>query len=158
MQANPKADIVASHTISIDLPVQQCQRLFTPAGETHWVEGWQPRYLHPADGRTEAGMLFITGDGAETTTWVLQTYTQAPYRARYARVTPASRWGFVEVECRSSGEQTTQVQVTYEMHALTPEANAVLKGFEPEPFAAMIDGWKACIDRQLETLRHLTIR
>ncbi len=45
---NMKSTITASHAITIDLPIRQCQMLFTPAGEERWVDGWQPRYLHPA--------------------------------------------------------------------------------------------------------------
>lgn len=150
--------IVASHAITIDMPVQQCQMLFTPAGEELWVDGWQPRYLHPHDGTTAQGMVFATGSGEETTVWFMTEFTREPYRARYARVTPGSRWGFVDVECKPVGEGKTQVRVTYELHALSPAAEGLLKGFEPAPFAAMIDDWKRRIDQELDALRHATIR
>lgn len=150
--------IVASHSITIDMPVRQCQMLFTPAGEELWVEGWQPRYMHPRDGSTVQGMVFTTGSCDETTVWFMIEFTREPYRARYARVTPESRWGFVDVECRPFGEGATQVRVTYELQALNPTAEAVLKGFEPGPFAAMIDDWKRRIDQKLDMLRGARIR
>lgn len=152
------ASIVASHTITIDMPVRQCQMLFTPAGEELWVDGWQPRYLHPHDGTTVQGMVFATGSGEETTVWFMTEFTREPYRARYARVTPASRWGFVDVECEPVGEDETQVRVTYELQALSPAAEGVLEGFEPGPFAAMIDDWKRRIDQKLDALRDARIR
>ena len=43
------------HRITVDLPVDAAFMLFTPAGEELWVDGWAPRYVHPSDGRTEAG-------------------------------------------------------------------------------------------------------
>jgi hypothetical protein len=150
--------IVASHRVTIDLPVRQCQMLFTPAGEELWVDGWQPRYLHPEDGRTVEGMLFTTGSAEEMTVWVLTEFSRDPYRARYARVTPASRWGFVEVVCVSLGDEVTQVSVAYQMHALNAAGATILQDFEPAPFVAMIDHWKACIDQRLDMLRYAVIR
>jgi hypothetical protein len=150
--------IIASHAITIDLPVQQCQMLFTPAGEELWVEGWEPRYLHPHDGATAQGMVFATGSGEETTVWFMTEFSREPYRARYARVTPASRWGFVDVECKPASAASTQVLVTYELQALSSSGETALKDFEPAPFAAMIDDWKRLIDQKLGVLRHATIR
>ena len=150
--------IVATHRITIALPVAQCQMLFTPAGEELWVEGWAPRYLHPADGRTVQGMVFLTGSGDETTIWCLTTFSRDPWCARYARVTPASRWCHVDVVCTPLGDAATQVAVTYTLQALQPTATAMLDHFAPQPFAAMIDGWKRCIDLKLDALRSAVIR
>jgi hypothetical protein len=150
--------IVASHSIVIDIPVRQCQMLFTPAGEELWVDGWQPKYMDPCDGRTVQGMFFATGSGDETTVWFMTEFTRAPYRARYARVTPASRWGFVDVECKELDEHATHVQVTYQLYALTTSAEDVFKNFEPKPFIAMINEWKRLIDAKLEILRDAKIR
>ena len=152
------AEMLACHTITLAIPVRQCQRLFTPAGEELWVDAWQPRYLHPPDGSTVQGMIFLTGQAEETTTWLMTEFSQDPYRARYARVTPASRWGFVQVVCTPFDETTTQVEVTYAMHALSRDGSTALKGFESEPFVAMIEGWKQRIDLRLEALRVAHIR
>jgi len=153
-----KTSIVASHAIHIDIPVRQCQMLFTPAGEELWVDGWQPRYMHPPNGSTTQGMVFTTGSGDETTVWFLSEFSREPYRARYARVTPASRWGFVEVACKPTTDNATQVLITYELQALNPKGEEVLKDFEPAPFASMIEDWKRCIDEQIDTLRGASIR
>lgn len=150
--------IVASHAIHVELPIRQCQMLFTPAGEELWVDGWKPRYMHPKDGSTAQGMVFTTGSADELTVWVMTEFTREPYRARYARVTPASRWGFVDVECTPQGTEATQVSVTYSMHALNAAGSVVLEDFAPEPFAAMINSWKASIDQRLDALRTASIR
>jgi hypothetical protein len=152
------AAITASHTITIELPVQQCQMLFTPAGEELWVDDWAPRYLHPADGHTAKGMAFMTGSADELTVWTLAEFSQSPHRACYLRVTPALRWGFVEVACTPCDAQATQVTVTYTMRALNAAGAETLKGFEPAPFAAMIDHWKECIDQRMSLLRDSRIR
>ncbi len=150
--------ITASHTITIDLPIDACQRLFTPAGEELWVDGWQPRWLEPADGRTVQGMVFTTGSGDDLTVWTLMTWTQNPHRARYARVTPASRWGFVDVACDAQGASSTNVTVSYTLHALNGAGEQALEAFAPTLFAEMIDGWKADIDGRIDQLRVAVIR
>lgn len=37
----------ASHRIHLGLPPDDCLRLFTPADEERWVDGWRPRYVPP---------------------------------------------------------------------------------------------------------------
>jgi hypothetical protein len=89
------------HRIVVNLPIDQAFMLFTPAGEELWVDGWAPRYVHPADGRTEAGMVFSTGAGDEVTHWLLADFDRAAHRSRCVRCTPASRMTVVEVQCRA---------------------------------------------------------
>lgn len=144
---------LVSHTIRLPAPADACQRFFTPAGETLWVDGWQPRYLHPADGRTVEGMVFTTGSGDALTFWSLADYrsTPEPY-ARYTRVTPASRSAFVEVRCTPVGSSETDVEVRYSLTALTPQGEADLADFEEAPFVRMIEGWRERIEARLPAL------
>jgi hypothetical protein len=150
----------ARHAMTLALPVGPCQMLFTPAGEELWVEGWRPCYHHPPDGRTCEGMVFATGAGEEHTLWSLVDFERGParYRARYSRVTPALRSGLVEVVCEPLAEAATRVQVSYEMTALTPAGEASLQAYEPEPFARMIEGWRAQIEARLPALAQARIR
>lgn len=143
------ARIHARHTIQIALAPDDAFALFTPAGEERWVDGWAPLYVHPADGRTEAGMVFETGEGDERTVWMLLDLDAAAHRVRYARVTPASRTGTVEVACTAIGAARTQVTVTYLLTALSEAGATMLEGFEGARFAAMIDGWRTQIERHL---------
>jgi hypothetical protein len=149
--------IASSHRIRIELPINQCQKLFTPAGEAHWVEGWSPTYLYPSDGATTAGMVFATGEGDERTLWMLVDYTQHPHRARYARTTPASRIGTVDVFCEAADAHSTEVTVTYAMTALTPEGETILGDFTEAPYRKMIEHWKERIDGRLAQLRTIDI-
>ncbi|MGE0312231.1 MAG: SRPBCC family protein [Lautropia sp.] len=148
---------IASHTITIALPVRQCQMLFTPAGETLWVAGWAPRYLHPSDGTTTPGMVFMTGTGEDTTVWTLTHFSASPHHARYARVTPASHWGFVDIACDPVQAKRTRVTVTYAMQATCASDPTLPAHYAPDAFAAMIDGWKRRIDERLDALRDARI-
>lgn len=148
----------ASHRIVVDAPIDRCFMFFTPAGETLWVEGWQPTYLHPADGRTEAGMVFTTGQGPDHTVWMLADFDRAAHRSRYARVTPGSRTGFVEVHCRALEAGRTEVEVAYTLTALSEAGAQALQAFEGERFAQMIDGWSREIAARLDLLLRAEIR
>jgi hypothetical protein len=147
--------VVSEHTIAVPLPLETAFMLFTPAGEELWVDGWQPTYLHPASGHTEAGMVFTTGSGPEFTVWTLADFDREAHRSRYVRCTPASRLAIVEVAC-SAGAAHTSVQVRYTVTALAEDAS--LEAYEGERFAAMIDGWAQAIAERRETLLTAPLR
>jgi hypothetical protein len=146
------------HCIVVQAPVDRCFMFFTPAGEELWVEGWRPQYLHPADGRTEAGMVFTTGHGGEATVWLLADFDRAAHRSRYVRCTPGSRTGTVEVCCRALDGERTEVEVVYALTALSAEGEQALENYEGQAFAQMIDGWAREIEARLAELLSATIR
>ncbi len=131
---------------------------FTPAGEELWVDDWRPRYLHPDDGRTEAGMVFTTGEGDEHTIWTLVDFDRDRHRSRYVRCTPATRTGLVEVVCRAVDASRTEVSVSYTLTALSEHGREALAAYEGERFAAMIDGWARQIAARRELLLAADIR
>jgi hypothetical protein len=148
-----------SHRIELPLPLLQCQRLFTPAGEELYIEGWVPQYVYPADGRTEAGMVFTTGSGEQFTLWVLVDFETGPrHVARYSRVMPALRSDFVEVWCEALGAERSAVTVRYTLTALAPAGERSLDDFTAAAFAARIEGWREAIEARLPALRSAVIR
>lgn len=137
------------HDIVLDGPLDRVFPLFTPIGEKLWVDGWQPEFLHPEDGETSEGMVFRTRHGEEETLWACVDWDPAGHRVRYARVTPASRFGFVEVTCREAGAGRTEASVAYKFTALTPDGQSHLADLTEAAFAGMIDGWKTSINAWL---------
>ena len=121
--------------------------LFTPRGEEDWVPGWEPSYLSPSTGQTQEGMVFTTGKDEEMTFWTCLQWRPEDGHARYLRITPASRFAYVDVQCRPDGEHRTRVQVSYEIHALTVAGTSWLEAFTEDAFAAMIDEWSVLIQR-----------
>jgi hypothetical protein len=149
--------IHATHQIRIAMPIDRCFRLFTPRGESLWIDDWAPRYVEPADGRTTRGMVFTTGDGDDHTVWMLVDFDPARHYSRYARVTPASRAGCVEIACTALAPAETAVDVGYTLTALTDRGRHDLEQFAPATFAHMIEGWKMLIDARLAALSTATI-
>lgn len=134
----------AVHKISLPLPVSDCFALFTPIGETQWVPGWEPRFLWPPDGRTQKGMVFLTGQGAEETYWTVTDFDESAHYARYSRVTPGSRSVMVEVRCDATGPKETEVEVRYTLTGHNEAGNETVRGFVAA-FPAMIEEWRALI-------------
>ena len=130
------------HRIVLALPVEVAFPLFTPKGEEAWAPDWAPEYLHPADGETREGMVFRTFHGGETTLWGCVDYRPAEHRVRYARVSPDTRFAFVDVACRAIGPERTEVEVGYAQTALTPAGEVLLGALDEATFAATIDGWR----------------
>ncbi|CAG9269101.1 conserved hypothetical protein [Paraburkholderia unamae] len=147
-----------SHRIVVDAPVDRAFMFFTPAGEELWVNGWKPTYIHPGDGRTEAGMVFLTGQGDELTVWTLIDFERDAHRSRYVRSTPASRTSVIEVRCAALDAARTAVEVSYTLTALNAAGERALEDFEGERFAAMIDDWANKIAARREMLLAASIR
>jgi hypothetical protein len=134
------------HRIELALPIAAAFPLFTPKGEIAWAPGWAPEWLHPADGETCEGMVFRTFHDDETTLWGCVVWRPEIHHVRYARVTPASRFAFVDIRCRALGPERTEVEVGYDQTALAAAGEATLAALDPATFAATIDGWRREID------------
>jgi hypothetical protein len=136
--------VVRTHHFGLPMAPREAIELFTPEGERAWAKGWEPRYLHPADGRATAGMVFITGHGGEETLWTMTRHEPECGVAEYLRVTPGSRMGMVRVQCSDAGAGT-RVTVTYALTALTPAGNETLRALDAAAYEAFIASWEAAI-------------
>ncbi len=144
------AHIDRHHRITLAGPIDQIFPLFTPKGETRWVEGWEPQFLHPENGDTQQDMVFRTVAEAEETLWACIDWNPSRYRVRYVRVTPGSRFGFVGVACHAVSPEATEVAVNYQFTALTTAGQSYLANLTADAFAVMIDGWQQRITRYLQ--------
>jgi hypothetical protein len=142
----------ASHSFDLPRPVDTCLPLFTAEGERDWVPDWSPTFVYPADGRTEAGMVFLTHQDGGITTWAMTVHEPAEGRVAYVRITPGFRVVQIRVICRPIEEgRGCRVSVAYELTGLSEAGNAAGPGFV-EGFPMMIEGWRSHIlayfDRQ----------
>jgi hypothetical protein len=137
------------HSIALTGSIDRVFPLFTPIGETLWVDGWNPEFLLPKDGETREGMIFRTGAGKEETLWTCTEWNPGDHRVRYARVTPGSRFGFVEVKCREGASGNTEASVEYSFTALTEKGRSYLAELTEEAFARMIEEWRVRINQWL---------
>lgn len=139
--------VVRDGSLDVALPLEEAFALFTPEGECRWVQGWEPRYLHPSDGGMEVGTVFTTAVGGEETVWMVSAHDARAGHADYVRLTPGSRLGLVRVRCRALGDRRTRVDVRYEMTALSGPGNDAVRTFGEQPFDSMMRAWSESIER-----------
>lgn len=133
-----------SGTLRVDAPPAHAFQLFTAPGETFWIDGWDPQVLRGVDGR-ERGSVWVTEVAGDSAYWVVADYDPAALHARYARVAPGTRAGTVEVFARDDGTGATEVEVIYELTALTEEGNKQLAAFDSHAYARMLADWERMI-------------
>jgi hypothetical protein len=114
------------------VPPDRAFHLFTPVGERLWAEGWSPVFPAGEQGDGgEVGTVFTTDSQGRSTIWVV--IERGDNVIRYARITPGHLAGTVDVRLR-----TDEAEVTYDLTALTTEAQ-----HELERFAAGYPGFMA---------------
>jgi hypothetical protein len=145
VEENHMNDAVAtvSHTgsLRVDAPPEHAFPLFTAPGEKLWVDGWDPEVLSHGDGRAR-GAVFVTNVAGNKAYWVVVDYDADSLHARYARIAPGTHAGTVEVFARDDGAGATEVEVTYELTALTDAGNGQLAEFDGAAFDRMLGDWE----------------
>ncbi|SEG99933.1 hypothetical protein SAMN05444920_114209 [Nonomuraea solani] len=132
--------------LSVALPPAEAFELFTPRGEERWVDGWSPRFPMDAADDSAPGTVFETDADGRTTTWVV-VGREAGRWISYARVTPGRRAGTVTVEVSADDRGGSDVGVTYELTALSPEGEEELREFA-DGYAGFLGSWEEAIARQ----------
>jgi hypothetical protein len=138
--------VLRATEVTVDLPVEQALKLFTPEGERIWADGWDPQYPE-ADRREGPGAVFTTEHGGHQTTWIMVDH--GPGGVRYARVTQGMTAGTVAVDVVESSERSTRVRVTYDLTALTSAGEAWLEAFDAD-YDTAIGGWSSEIAAGLQ--------
>jgi len=136
--------ITRTGTVHLDSPPEHVFPLFTAPGERLWVPGWDPQILTSGHG-LERGSVWLTGNGDDRTIWLVVDYDPESLHARYTRITPESRAGWVEVFARPDGEGGAEVEVTYQLTALNEHGVEVLAEFDEENYAQMMAEWERLI-------------
>lgn len=136
-----------SHDFVVALPLSRTFPFFEPEGERAWAEGWDPKYMQPADGRATRGMVFTTAHGNEDTIWMMVRHEPAQGLVEYVRCTPASRMGRVLVQCTALDAARTRVNVIYALTGLTEKGNAQICAMDAEHYRHFIESWRESIER-----------
>lgn len=138
--------VTLTGAVRVAAPPDSAFFLFTAPGEKLWVPDWDPVALGGGEG-LDRGDVWITTHGAETTIWLVVDFDRAAHRARYARLTPGSRVGTVEVSVGNDGEGGSLAKVTYRLTALNEDGNRELAKFDKESFAGMMKEWEHAIGK-----------
>lgn len=115
--------------------------LFSPEGERWWVPGWDPEYLHPADGAWERGQLFRTREESGEAVWVVSGLDRSGHRSEYHRVEPGHWVARVEVGCRAAQDGATEVTVAYSFFGLSEAGNREIATMNQADYDAKMERW-----------------
>ena len=137
--------VIRTGTLHVATAPEDAFPLFTAPGERLWVPGWDPVIIGGGSG-LERGSAWLTGEGDEHTIWLVVDYDAEKLHARYARITPASRAGTVEVAAQPDGSGGTRVDVTYDLTALSKHGNETLAEFDEAYYAKMMVEWERLIE------------
>ena len=148
--AEPGHRVVCSGSFELPMEPDRVFPLFTPLGEIDWVPGWNPRFVHPADGTLERDQVFVTGEeeAAELTLWSVVRVDEPAREAEYLRITPGSRLGRVAVAVLPEATGS-RVEVTYCLTALYEEAEELLAEFAAG-YDEMLHTWQRLTREYLE--------
>lgn len=127
-------------------PLADVVPLFTAEGERRWVPDWQPWFPLP-DHVHERGEVWTTTAAAGTTIWV--TADRRTDGVLLARVTPDVAAGLVEVTCRPGSDGTTDVDVTYDVTALSDRGREVVAHLR-DGFEDMLGQWQRLAQAALD--------
>jgi hypothetical protein len=130
----------------LPLAPERAFSLFTAEGERRWVPGWSPTIL--GDMPQHPGMVFLTEADSRQTIWTVIESDPVALRHRYSRVTPGVSAGTVDVQLRTDAHGST-VEVSYDLTALSEEAQPALDAYEGAQFEAMMDEWRSLIAEML---------
>ena len=129
--------------LAFDAPVDVVFPLFTPQGERHWVEGWDPQILFPRDRDIAEGMVFQTRDhGNLLLTWTVTRYDEPYHAIAYNVVAPDLLVRRIEVRCRPLGPARTEVAVTDSYVGLSEHGNAFIDHLTEPEYAKKMAYWK----------------
>jgi len=136
--------------IKVGLPAAEAFHLFTPRGEQAWAHDWHPRFRAPVPDDTEPGTVFETDAHGQQTVWLV-TDRNPGRRICYARVTPGEQAGIVTVTIAAAGGHS-EVEVTYQLTALSPAADHKLREFA-DGYPAYLQSWQDAINAWLHRTR-----
>ncbi|SNY48647.1 SRPBCC family protein [Paractinoplanes atraurantiacus] len=131
---------------TLRLAVAEAFQLFTARGERDWVEGWEPVFPEAVADDAAVGTVFLTDHGGQPVTWVVVD-REGDRRIRYARVAAGRDAGTVDVRL-TPVDSLTEVTVTYELTALTPEGGEWLRKFAAD-YPDMMSSWESAIAKSL---------
>ena len=138
-----------SQAFIVALPLRDAFKLFEPEGERRWAEGWNPVYVYPADGRTEAGMVFTTSHGNADSVWTLVRHEPQAGLVEYVRVAHGSDIGRVLVQCTALEPARTRVNVIYVLTGLSEKGNQKVLAHAAH-YEEYINSWAADIEKAIK--------
>lgn len=144
----PRA-VTLTGTIVLDAPIDEVFPLFSPLGETKWVDGWEPELLAPRGADWVQGMVFRTVSDGRPQIWVVSELEMQAHRVVYYRTEPDLLVARVEVRCGRLDSQRTEAAIVYSYVGLSDAGNTHIDQWTDAAYRSKMTHWETVINGYL---------
>jgi len=123
-------------------PVEDIFLLFSPEGETHWVPGWSPEMVNPADWVWQEGQIFRTAGENGEAIWVVAKLDRKEHRVTYYRTEPGHYVAQIEVRCTATADSQVDVETQYAYTGLDEAGNAKIAAMTQAEYDVKMLQWQ----------------
>ncbi len=122
-RSDPAVHVRNQFSFTVHAAVATVFPLFGADKERRWASGWAPAFLYPDPPRDSLGMVFTIAHGQTRSVWVNSAFDPATGRVQYVYVIPDAVATLIDIQVTARDSATTDVTVSYERTALSPDAN-----------------------------------
>ena len=152
-RAGPSAPLeqrTESFTIKLHGAVSEVTPLFGPVQEEEWAPGWNPHFLHPAEGAQHEGVVFTTpGPAGRERIWLVTAYDAGNGHVNYVLITPGFTINQINIQVQPDGRGECKAIITYRHSALTPDGNQEVTKLNAHWAEEEREHWEAAINAAL---------
>ena len=150
MPFNSRTETFSGH-LRVKAPVERVFPLFSPMGEKNWVRGWDPEILHPTDRDWEEGMIFRSSEESGTAVWVLSRLDLSMHQVQYVRIEPDYYVARIEVICKETSADCTDVFTKYSFIGLASAGNEAIGRMTAKEYDSKMTKWAAWLESFLSS-------
>jgi hypothetical protein len=137
-----------SYTQHYDAPAHAAFALCCPVRECDWVDGWDPTVVWTDSGLVEERCTWLMPDGA---VWTTIEHDPAEGRLRLLKVVPSETVCDIQIEVRSTGEASCELDLVYTHTAIGEAGRDLCAALSEEAFAEFAQGWQEAMARGLSS-------
>lgn len=141
--------VTRSYVQKIQAGPEKVFALLCPVRETEWVKGWDPLVVYSRSGLAEPECIFLTGEGAPDSVWVITRRDGEQYALEIVKVTPWTTVAKITIHLTANEAGGTDAEVTYSYTALNEEGREFVENYTEGYFTEFMQYWEAAINDYL---------
>ena len=130
--------------------------LICPVREAEWLSGWDYELIYSKSGVAEQGCVFTSRQkGEKDTIWLITKRDGNNKEIEFARITPESRAAKLNITVEDADDETSLVNITYVITALTESGNKFLEALTRDKFNENMKFWENSMNHFIKTGKQL---
>lgn len=144
-----RKEVTRTYTQTLNGSVERVFPLLCPVRELEWVPGWPLLSVRSNSGVAEKNCIFTTETENGQAVWVITEYDPGENFVEMLRIDPRQTVCKLQIQLRSSGDDTCTATVTYAHSAITKEGEAFVENFTDEYYKTFMVSWESELNRFL---------